>query len=350
MKHFFCLLLMMSCYAGAMAQNDELHAFRWSQVSALPDAEGFASPFAGVSHDALLVAGGANIPKDKWADVFQKVWYDTVFVLEKREGTWKPAGKLPHPLGYGISVSADERVLCFGGSDATRHFAEGFSLAWVKGQLVTEALPSLPRPCAHACAALVGRTIYVAGGTESPTATTAMHSFWAFDLDAKVKAWRELEAWPGAARLLAVAGTMDGAFYLFSGASLAAGADGKPVREYLRDAYRFTPGVGWKQLADLPRAVVAAPSPAVVQGSQLLIISGDDGAHVNFQPVTKHPGFPRQILGYDTVKETWSVVGEAPFSRATAPTVLWGKDVVIPNGEVRPRLRTPEVWSLKMAE
>src|ERR1051326_3509891 len=34
----------------------------WKELPALPDREGFATPFAGVSGGALIVAGGANFP------------------------------------------------------------------------------------------------------------------------------------------------------------------------------------------------------------------------------------------------------------------------------------------------
>lgn len=323
---------------------------RWSQLPPIPDSEGFAAPFAGVSGGALIVAGGANIPGDKWAEPFTKKWYDSVFLLERPGGAWQRAGKLPRPLGYGVSVTVDDGVVCVGGSDATRHYADVFRLTWSGSTLKTTALPSLPQPCANAAGALLGRTIYVAGGIEAPTATSALKTFWALDLDAGPDArWRELEPWPGPARMLAVAGVRSGAFYLFSGANLTAGGDGKPVREFLRDAYRFKPGEGWRRLADLPRAAVAAPSPAVpFVASALLIPTGDDGANVNLQPVKEHPGFPRDVLAYDTAKDAWRVADWVPFSRATVPVVRWGERYVIPNGEVRPRLRTPEVWSLAL--
>ena len=34
--------------------------------------------------------------------------------------------------------------------------------------------------------------------------------------------------------------------------------------------------------------------------------------------------------------DAWSTVGEAPFSRGTVPTAVWGHQIVIPNGEARP--------------
>jgi len=319
-------------------------------LAPIPDREGFAGCFAGVSGGALIVAGGANIAGDKWTDPFTKKWYDSAFVLEKPDGKWKSGFKLPRSLGYGVSVTAEDAVLCFGGSDSIRHYADSFRLQWKKGKLQTVPLPALPQPCANACGALVGRTVYIAGGIDTPLATEAMHTFWALDLDAQLPIWRELDPWPGPARMLAVAGSHDGAFYLFTGAALKAGPDGRPVREFLRDAYRFTPPAGWKRLADLPRAAVAAPSPAPLVTSfgptQFLIVSGDDGLNVTFEPVERHPGFPRTDLLYDVEAGTWSEKEIMKISRATVPCVAWEKMFVVPNGEVRPRVRTPDVIAL----
>ncbi len=321
----------------------------WSQLPPIPDAEGFAAPFAGVSGGALIVAGGANIPEDKWADAFVKKWYDSVFVLARPDGTWKTGFKLPRPLGYGVSVTWNDRVVCIGGSDSAQHFREVFALEWKNGAIQTSALPAMPQPCANACGAIVGSTIYLAGGIESPAATAAMRTLWALDLAAPEAGWRELDPCPGPARMLAVAGARDGAFFLFSGTALTAGSDGKPVREYLRDAWRFTPKEGWTRLADLPRAAVAAPTPAAAIGeSGLLVLTGDDGTNVNFAPVEKHPGFPRSALAYDTRADRWTAAGEIPFSRATVPTVVWEERLIIPNGEARPRVRTPDVWALEV--
>lgn len=323
--------------------------FEWEKLPPIPDAEGFASSFAGVSGGALVVAGGANIVGDKWAEPLAKKWYDSAFVLEAPNAAWKTGFKLPRPIGYGVSITSERGVLCLGGSDAERHYTDAFMVSWRGGELKHTLLPSLPLPCANACGALLGRTVYLAGGIETPTSTTALKTFWALDLDDPSTRWKELDPWPGPERMLAVAGVQAGSFFLFSGTKLTAGADGKPVREILRDAYRFTPGGGWKRIADLPRSAVAAPSPAVPFGaSGLLLMTGDDGKNVTFQPLKDHPGFPRDVLAYDLATDRWSIAGETPFSRATVPVVAWGDRFIVPNGEVRPRVRTPEVWSLRV--
>lgn len=339
-----CLLGVVWCARDANGGEPIL----WEKLPPIPDAEGFASSFAGVSNGALIVGGGANIAGEKWGETFQKKWHDSVFVLEKPDGEWKTGFRLPRALGYGVSVTTERGAVCIGGSDALRHYAECFLLEWRDGKIATASLPALPQPCANACGAIVGKVIYVAGGIGRPDATSAMKTFWKLDLAAAEACWEALDPWPGPERMLAVAGVSGDSFFIFSGARLSAGADGKAVREYLRDAYRFTPGKGWSRIADLPRAAVAAPSPALHDGGmRLLIVSGDDGANVAFAPVREHPGFPREVLAYDPERDAWSSAGESPFSRATTPVVHWLGREVIPNGEARPRVRTPEVWAAR---
>jgi N-acetylneuraminic acid mutarotase len=322
--------------------------FHWTKLPPISDREGFAGAFAGVSGGALIVAGGTNVTANRWGDDFVKTWYDSAFVLDNPQAAWQTGFKLPCPIGYGVAVTTREDMICIGGSDSQRHHAEVFRLRWRGGKLVNTLLPELPKPCASFCGTLLGTSIYVAGGMEAPAATTAMKTFWQLDLAAKAPQWVALESWPGPERMLAVAGALDGSFYLFSGVRLKAGPQGKALREYLRDAYRYTPGHGWRRLADLPRAAAAAPSPAASAGDALLLFSGDDGTKVNFQPLEKHPGFPRDVLVYHPRSATWSEAGAAPFSLAVAPTVSWLGQIVIANGEARPRVRTPEVWSLNL--
>ncbi len=325
-----------------------LGSITWNELPPLPDKLGFAGPYVGTHNGALLVAGGANFPgKPPW-EGGTKVWYDTVFVLEKPGGVWKIAGRLPRPSGYGVSLSAKDGVVCIGGSDAQRHYADVLLLRWENGEIKTSPLPSLPKPCANFSGAVLGNTIYVAGGIETPASTNALKTFWSLDLGLAQSQWRELEPWPGPARMLAVAAVQDKSFFLASGAEMSGDAQGKPVRRYLNDAYRYQPGQGWKRVADLPRAAVAAPTPAPAPGqSTFLVLGGDDGSLVNFQPLDQHPGFPKTILAYHTITDTWKPLGEMPAAHVTTTMARWNGGWVMPAGEVRPGVRSPAVWSMQ---
>jgi N-acetylneuraminic acid mutarotase len=202
-------------------------------------------------------------------------------------------------------------------------------------------------------AALVGQTLYVAGGQESMTATEALKNFWALDLEDESPAWRTLKPWPGPGRILAVAAARGRSVYLFSGAELVVGEDGGTERRYLTDAYRYDVGIGWARVADLPRPAVAAPSPAMVLGAgRILLFGGDDGANAGkaLELKDEHPGFPRSILAYDPQADAWSAAGEMPAGHVTTPLVYWRGMHVLPSGEIRPGVRSPKVLAVKPTE
>ncbi|MBN2579519.1 MAG: sodium/solute symporter [Pirellulales bacterium] len=258
--------------------------------------------------------------------------------------------RLPRPLAYGVSLSSREGVVCIGGGDADRHYSEAFLLQWRKGKIVLCELPRLPQTVAFACGAVLEDTLYLAGGLNSPHASTALKTLWAMDLKRPRSEWRwERRApWPGPARMLAVAGAQDGSFFLISGVNLVPGSSlGESLRVYLNDTYRYTPGKGWQTVAATPQSVAAAPSPAMPLGQmQLAVLGGDDGAQAQENVFAAHRGFSRSVLAYQTVTDTWTLLDRIPESqvpRVTTPLVPWGNGFVVPSGEVRPGVRSPGI-------
>jgi N-acetylneuraminic acid mutarotase len=319
---------------------------RGEKLPSLPDHEGFAGAYSGVVGEMLVIAGGANFPEKKPWEGGKKVWYDTVFALDKLDGKWTLAGRLPRPLGYGVSVTHRGSIVCVGGSDADRHYSESFRIEIQSEKLVISPLPSLPIPVANGCGALVGDTLYVAGGQEKPDSKETLKKMFALDLGAKKPTWKEVEAWPGPGRMLAQAAQCDGAFWLTGGVDLAVTKGDMVTRKYLNDAYRFDPGKGWKKVDDLPCPIAAAPSPLPNDETGFSILGGDDGTQIGVSP-DKHRGFSRKILRYDLRTGKWSEAGELVAPRVTTPCVFWQKRWVIPGGEVRPGVRSPEVWAMK---
>ncbi len=317
----------------------------WKRLPSLPDKHGFAGPFVGVSNGALIVAGGANFPDKAVWEGGKKVWHDSVFVLEKPTGAWKTGFRLPRALGYGVSVTTSKGVLCIGGSDAERHYGDVFLLEWVKGKIKVTEFPASPVPLANASGAIVGSIVYVAGGTTSPTATATERSFYSLDISKPNAAWQTLDPWPGSGRMLSIAAATKDSFYLMSGTDLSAAADGSPKRSYLTDAFRYQTGSGWIKIADVPKPVLAAPSPAaVLDGRKIVVFGGDDGSKLGFTPVEKHPGFSHKILSFDTRQNQWDEIGDALVSRVTTALTKWRGGWVVVSGEVRPGVRSPEVW------
>lgn len=319
----------------------------WRPLEPIPDGKGFAGSFAGVSNGALIVAGGANFPDKPLWDGGSKRWHDTVFVLECPNASWKVAGRLPRPLGYGVSVTYRDGVICAGGSSEAGHSAAVFRLEWKRGRLVTTSLPDLRRPIANACGAVLDDVLYILGGQVAPDSTVALASVYMLDLSHPEKGWREAPPCPGGGRILATVAVADKALWLFGGASLHADGKGGASRTYLTDAWLFSLTKGWKRLAGLPRPVVAAPSPTAVVGRSIFVLGGDDGSKVGFTPVQKHPGFNTQVLRFDLESGRWEEAGRMPSAQVTVPLVNWNKGWVMPGGEVRPGVRTPQVWFWK---
>jgi N-acetylneuraminic acid mutarotase len=308
----------------------------------LPDNEGVAGTFAGVTHGALVVAGGANFPNKKPWQGGKKVWHDAAYVLDQPGGKWLPAGKLPRPLGYGVSVTHGNAVVCVGGSDAVQHYADAFRLEWTGGKLSTTPLPPLPKPLANACGALVGDILYVAGGQEKPDSAGTSKSAWRIDLAAREPKWEGITDCPGGGRMLATAAAFDGAFWLIGGVDLVPGKHGMAERKYLTDAHRFDPGKGWTKVADLPRPSAAAPSPAPADTDGFFLLGGDDGTQIGAAP-EEHRGFSKCILRYDAKAAKWSETGKLATPHVTVPCVRWGMGWVVPSGEVRPGVRSPAI-------
>lgn len=335
----------------------------WNKIATLPsvggqrEALGVAGPYIGVHQGALIVAGGANFDLPVWST--NKVWHDEIHVLVETNGafTWKVGGRLPRPLGYGAVVSTPEGVLCLGGNDADRTYADAFLLQWdpATERVLQKDLPPLPTPCVYGSAALVGSTVYFAGGTSGNDLSSAMDNFWRLELTRLDAGWESLPAWPGPPRgfnlTLAQHDGVEDRIYVISGRR--ASTDGSP--EFLRDTYSFSPsahakGAGaaaWRREADVPASVMAGVGFAVGQ-SHLFVVGGDDGEFFTQADAMRdqHPGFPRRAWGYHTITNTWFDAGPTPQNHVTTTAVRWGRDFVVATGEVRPRTRTPDIWRI----
>ncbi len=328
----------------------------WQALPDLPDELGVAGPFAGISNDALIVAGGANFPRPVWET--EKVWRDAIYVLIKNGNgyEWKNGGTLPHPIAYGAAVSTPAGVVCMGGNDGANTFTDVFSLTWEadRQSLARDDYPPLPQPCAFGQAVLVGDVIYLAGGQGANGLDSAMTNFWALDLSQKpvdgvsdAFTWRELPAWPGKSRAFNITAAQHNGYedcvYVMSGRR----QEGEKI-QFLTDVWEFTPRTGrWRQRAELPRPVLAGTAMGFGQ-SHIFVLGGDDGALFFKADELKdgHPGFPREALTYHTITDTWTSAGEMPQNQVTTIPVLWNGRAVIASGEVRPRVRTPKVWSV----
>lgn len=331
-------------------------SLRWQKLSSLPDKQGFAGMAAGVSGKALIAAGGANFPNGYPWKGGAKVWYDDLWLLKSIDGAWEHRPeRLPQKLGYAVSVTYDNAVIVAGGEtpntegSGSHAVADVFRLRWDGSHISTESLPALPQPSMNASGVLIGSNLYVIGGTSGPMATNTYHNAWSMNLAGPrdEMEWVEHPKWPGPPRMLAVSANWNSELFLCSGVDVHADADGKPARTYLTDAYRYSLEHGWRKLADVPRPVVAAGTPTPVDDAGFWIVSGDDASQLSM-PSAERTGFPATIWRYEPLRNRWSDVGQTPAPRVTLPVVIWQNRAVFISGELRPGVRSPEVWSWKL--
>lgn len=338
----------------------------WSQKLSIPDREGFASPIAGVSHGALLVAGGANFPDAKPWEGGKKVYYDRIFMLgddktrsDRREakplepgsgraGDWQEVGRLPRPMAYAVSVTWRDRVLCAGGNDQDHVFDDVFAMEWLDGKVVVTPLPSLPIPLTNACGALLGDVWIVCGGIEYQADQITTNQAWRMDLTKPIPRWETIDPIPGPTRMLAMSAVGDGSFWVIGGVELkpeeSSPANNRSLkRHYLNDVYRWSGNRGWSRAADLPKTLAAGPTPCPSDAAGIYVVGGDDGSQVGKAP-SDHQGFSKELLRLDFKSGSWNRVGVIPAPRVTVPCVQWSNGWVIASGEKRPGIRSPEVW------
>jgi N-acetylneuraminic acid mutarotase len=312
---------------AAMAGRGELPPLR------LP----MAGQFVGVHAGRLIVAGGTLWSKPKW-EGGEKRWTPLIQTLGEGEREWRESGEQPETLSYGGSVSTPDGVLCIGGQSEKAASASVWLLSWDGQRVRSKKVSELPEPRMNASAAAIEGVLYLAGGQVSPEAQSACLTLLGYR-----QRWKEVEPWPGPARILAPMAACGGALYLASGADLYRASSGETKRRYLNDAWRFRPKQGW---SPLPAPVVAA-SAICGRGGRPLLLSGDDGSMVEQAAAlgARHPGFRPEMLEWDGA--AWRTAGRMPGALVTTWAVRWGGGVVVPGGEDKPGSRSAQVLWIK---
>ena len=377
-----------------MAEEDSKGPLSWGHLPALPDKEGFAGAFAGIvsnkntEKDYLVVAGGANFPKGRpWEKEKnpEKVYYDLAFKLEMgaEDASWeKIEGPLGQPVGYGMSVALPKRgsTLFIGGKEQAATDAVWEVTADGSGKLTFAPRLKYPLPIVEGVAGVVGETVIVVGGAtnrEGGGFRTVQEAYM-LDTSQGEGEWKwESLPWPEAGtdemargRVYAVSGVQGEKFYIFGGRDYADSEDPAPGRvhqeklDVLADCFVLSlKGVNpeWKSLRDLPQGMSAAPSAALPVGvSHLLMVGGVSAQYWRQQFEDRpdlngagdlHPGFERSVWAYDTITDTWVSAGELPQMAGgvpvavpvTTPVVEWKKKFIVPSGEIKPGVRSPQI-------
>lgn len=346
-----CLFLALPC----LASNDKkprLEEIKWEQLASLPaigekENPGVGGAFAGFIGDNLVIAGGSNFPEAMPWEGGKKKWWSTLYSIDPNEkgARWTVIeDALPYPLGYGVAIGLDEGLLCIGGNNAEKCYKEVFLIKLNGGKVTIETeWPSLPVPLSNMTGMLSGNHIYVLGGQEEARGAKATKHFFALDLSNKKEGWKTLPSWPGAARIFAASAAQsdgfDNCIYLFSGRDIDEPAGRLQI---LNDGWEYNPRLmTWREL-DGPFPVAAGS--AIPTGANHILLFG--GVPVMIPGSEQHPGFDNTIRLYHTITGTLIEKETAPYPvPVTQPIVRKANRFYFPSGELKPGIRTPEVFS-----
>lgn len=355
----------------------EKTVIRWSVLSELPSIDhdkknpGLAGAFSGISKNVLIIAGGSNFPDRLPWQGGTKTYWDDIYVLQRDRNDhyeWNAATfKLGRKNAYGASVTLPEGIFCAGGENSSGILNKTFLLQWdpSENKIVIKDLPDLPLPLTNLSATSVGNLIYVAGGE---TIHSVSGQFFCLDMKSLKKDWKKLADLPKPVSHSVLIAQSDGHgmnLYLIGGRKKNANG----ISDLYNSVYKYNLNQGrWYEVASLPYALSAA-SGIGKQKDKIFVFGGDKGetfhktelliAAINEtkdekkkQELTEqknklqseHPGFNKEILMYDTKKNKWTVAGVISFPAAVTTTACtWSGNIVIPCGEIRAGIRTPEI-------
>lgn len=350
--------------------------------------KGVSAAYAGLIGHRLVLAGGCNFPDRPAADGGAKRYYDDVFVLatDTAGTTWHRVGRMPAAAAYGATLPTDDGLAFIGGTGPNGPTAQVAELRLTANGATAEwsALPALPVSLDNMGGARLGRRLYIAGGNADGVPSRRVFSL---SLDNPEAGWHEEEPIPGPPRVqpVAVALRYKGEMCLYVFGGFAAGsADREPSLSL--DALRYTPSTRrWTRVAppvDEKRDGLAlgggagyawGDTAAVCLGGvnksvfldalrreaqiEQARTEGNDRLRTQLEAakhdyMTQSPAWHRfnsRVLRYSADTDRWTVVGHAgQAARAGAALVGNGDTFYWLGGELKPGVRTPDLWQGKL--
>lgn len=351
--------------------------------------QGISAPYAGMTGNLLVVAGGCNFPKNATSDSTKKVYYNDIYILEnplQEDARWKKAGKIPQRAAYGVSLNIPAGILCIGGMNESGALKECWLLKREANQpqIVIEKWPDLPVPMDNMAGATGGGKVYVAGGNVDGKPGNRCFSLNLED----PREWEELPSFPGEGRIQAVGivqnTSEESRFFVMGGYWPA---------QTGKEGYVHTDGLSYsprdKQWYPVAKILPAGEtqtqalvgSAAASSGSHHIVFiggvdkecfteainrplyieralqAGNDSLRICLEEeqenYLKHPkewyNFNTRLLLYHTLTNSWVTEGHfLQLALAGAALVPYQGNWIVINGESKPGVRSTGVYAIQM--
>ncbi len=359
---------------------------KWWSLPDLPPAtdqqeqKGLAGALIGVSAEMLIVAGGSNFPDSLPWKGGTKTYYDDIYFLnlKGKDTTWQVAQeKLPVPLAYSSSVLVNDKIICIGGENLNGPIPEVLQLKFDNNEVQINKLTDFPVPVSNSGAATIGTMVYVVGGL-GPNGNVS--SFYCADVLKDDFEWEKLPDLPREVSNAVVVSQWDGiedCIYVLGGRNKEAA-----LSTFYSAVWKYLPSKKiWKQVGEITGDkdepfTLAAGTGVAAGKNHILLFGGDNGqlynkteAFINaaaeavtpeqkteinsrkIKHLERHPGFSKQVFLYNTLTNECVEITTLPFpAQVTTSAVKYGNRIFIPNGEIRPGVRTSKVNVAELSE
>lgn len=346
----------------------------WKKIGSLTalGKSGVAGPVTGISNNVLIVGGGADFPGAlPWAGG-KKKYYDEVCIYELKADSLMRSGKtfmLNGAIAYAASCSAANGIIYAGGENETGISNQVFRLVWDLSlkELRSEQLPDLPVALTNAGMVAYNDQLIVCGG-ETAAGTSA--KCFSLNMSDTAGGWKALATMPRAVSHMVLSlQSVNGCDYVYVLGGRCKKETG--ISDLYNDVYALDLLANtWEKQSPLPYPVTAGTGVRA-DDEQILLFGGDTGETFHRSEVLSaamkaendpgqlaklekeriellnaHPGFSKKILLYNSSKGSCEPAGSLPFAApATTTAIRWNNKVVIPGGEIKAGIRTPDIWS-----
>lgn len=313
--------------------------------------KGVSAPYCGMVEGRFVTAGGANFPDKPVIEGGVKKYYNDVLCLEN--GIWTKVGEMPAPAAYGGSMCHKGKLYFIGGNDGSRTMNEVYSVSLSDGGSVMNAETPMPAAIEQAGYAFDDEAMYVFGGlADGGTYGKVLEGK---EVDGAL-VWNEIADMP-APLVQPVAMACGDRLYVWGGFDPAARM--VPLKGWCLDKETGQ----WREIGGGPDGQTFVGASAAVVDGKLAVIGGVDNEvfawgisvsspeeryrYMTMEPADYH--FNRNLRIFDPQTESWSMAGEnEALALAGAGFASDGSCLYVLGGELKPGVRTPKVWKLKI--
>ena len=297
----------------------------WERLAPLPVGNG---GFVSAAIDGEVVVAGGTTWKGE-----TKIWLDPIWVYNPERNAWRETGRLPAPMGYGVTGQSRDTLWFAGGSSGTTTHR---TLWKIEKGFSPQLVASLDRGFVYSAGALIGSTLYAVGGTDDQAAVDrAGHALLA--INAKTGAITQLADYPEPGLTTAAAAAIGDRLFVFGGGQW------DPVRKAVVNhatayAYSVTKK-RWEALPPLPHPGRGYTAVAL-DDRRILVGGGYRNDEVEF--VT-------DAYLFDIRAQTYTPTTPLPYA-AMVGLVKNGEWLYCLGGEDRKRHRTDAVFRIRWSE